>query len=136
MSKFSKANKTIGKAVVGSYKAIEDGFVGGYKAIEKGVVGGYKNMENAFVEAFTPSNTPVEEEGEAGANSDTSSPIVNGYQALEHSVVAGYKAVEDTVVGGYKKIESKFVETFLAPDEPAEEQESSNETEATDAKEA
>ncbi|HWQ74137.1 MAG TPA: hypothetical protein VN441_02365 [Syntrophomonas sp.] len=54
------------------------------------------------------------------ANKKIEKAVVSGYQAIENGVVSGYKKIEDGVVGGYKKIEKKFVDAFLTPDDPAE----------------
>ena len=88
------------KAVVKSYKAIENGVVNGYKAIENGVVNGYKKIEGKFVETFLETDS-------AG-----SKPKLKTTKT-EKAVVKGYKAVEKAVVDGYKYTEEEFKTTVL-----------------------
>ena len=69
------------KAVVKSYKAIENGVVKGYKAVENGVVNGYKKIEDKFVDTFLETDST----GNAPKlkTTKTEKAVVDGYKYTE-----------------------------------------------------
>lgn len=80
--------------------------------VGKAVIGTYKTIEEKFTDTFLK-----EDEGnESGYDlktGKTADAVVSAYKKIENGVIGGYKKIENGAVGGYKKIEEAFVDAFL-----------------------
>lgn len=85
------------------------------------VINAYKKVEENFSETFLERDE-TNEAGTTLKTGEVAKGVASGYKKIEHGVVEGFKKVETGVVGGYKKIENRFVENFLEPVEPEDEE--------------